>query len=149
MDPANAIDILLVEDNPQDVELTLRAFQKRNFANSLFVVKDGVEALDFIFCRGKYAQLGTIQSPKLILLDLKLPKMNGLEVLRAIKADKRTRTIPIVMVTSSGEDPDINAAYQLGANSYVEKPVDFDAFMEAISSLGLYWLLINQSPVSH
>jgi two-component system, response regulator len=149
MDPANAIDILLVEDNPQDVELTLRAFQKRNFANTIFVVKDGAEALDFIFCRGQYAQLGEIHSPKLILLDLKLPKMNGLEVLRAIKEDKRTRAIPIVMVASSGEDPDINAAYQLGANSYVEKPVDFDAFMEAISSLGLYWLLINQTPVSH
>jgi two-component system, response regulator len=149
MDPVSAIDILLVEDHPQDVELTLKGLQKRSFADLLFVVGDGAEASDFIFCRGNYAQLGKIHSPKPILLDLKLPKMNGLEVLRAIKEDKRTSAIPAVMVNSSGEDPDINAAYQLGANSYVEKPVDFDAFVEAICSPGLYWLLLSQSPVSH
>jgi two-component system, response regulator len=149
MGHTNAIDILLVEDNPQDVELILMAFKKHHFANSWFVVNEGEEALDFIFCRGKYAQREKIQNPKLILLDLNLPKMHGLEVLRAIKGDRRTNTIPIVMVTSSGEDPDIKAAYQLGANSYVVKPVDFDSFVEAISSLGLYWLLITQAPASN
>ncbi len=147
MTSVNAMDILLVEDNPQDAELIIRAFKKRNLANSLFVAEDGAEALDYIFCRGKYAKDEAVHHPKLVLLDLKLPKLNGLEVLRAIKKDERTRSIPVLVVTSSKEDSDIKAAYQLGANSYVVKPVDFDAFMEAISSLGLYWLLVNQAPV--
>ncbi len=146
MEPVQAIDILLVEDNPQDIELTIRALKKRNFANSVHVVEDGAEALDYLFSRGKYSRRDAGKNPRLVLLDLKLPKLNGLEVLRVIKADPRTRSIPIVMVTSSREDPDINSAYELGANSYVVKPVDFDAFVEAMSSLGLYWLLVNQAP---
>lgn len=146
MEPMQAIDILLVEDNPQDIELTIRALKKRNFANSVYVVEDGTAALDFLFGRGKYSPRDAGKNPRLVLLDLKLPKMNGLEVLRILKEDPRTRSIPVVMVTSSREDPDINAAYELGANSYVVKPVDFDAFVEAMSSLGLYWLLVNQAP---
>lgn len=144
MDNAMAVDILLVEDNPQDVELTTRALKNQNLANRLYVVEDGAEALDFIFCRGAFEGRDLRNPPKVILLDLKLPKVNGLEVLRAIKQDERTRTIPVVIVTSSREDPDIKAAYSLGANSYVVKPVDFDAFADAMSKLGLYWLLINQ-----
>jgi two-component system, response regulator len=138
------LDILLVEDNPQDVELTIRALKKKNLANRVYVVEDGAEALDFLFSRGKYAKRDGSQRPKVVLLDVKLPKLNGLEVLRAIKGDERTRGIPVLMVTSSREDPDIRTAYQLGANSYVVKPVDFEAFMEAMSNLGFYWLLINQ-----
>ncbi len=139
------IDILLVEDNPQDAELTIRALKGRNLAKRLLVVEDGAEALDFVFCRGQYVDRQMTHSPKVILLDVRLPKLNGLEVLREIKADKRTRSIPVVMVTSSREDPDIKAAYELGANSYVVKPVEFDAFMDAMSNLGLYWLLVNQT----
>ena len=145
MDPAGSIDILLVEDNPQDVELTIRALKKHNLANSVFVVGDGAEALDFMFNRGKYSARTANGNPKVVLLDLKLPKLNGLEVLRTLKGEESTRTIPVVMVTSSREDPDIHKAYQLGANSYVVKPVEFDAFMEAMSCIGLYWLLINQT----
>ena len=144
MNDLDAVDILLVEDNPRDVELTLRALKKRNLANRVFVVEDGAEALNFIFCRGQYAQREVGHPPKVILLDLKLPKVNGLEVLRAIRADEQTRRIPVVMVTSSGEGPDIKAAYELGANSYVVKPVEFDAFQEAVSRLGFYWLVVNQ-----
>jgi two-component system response regulator len=140
------IDILLVEDNLHDAELTIRAFKKRNFANRLYVVEDGADALDFIFCRGRYAERDIAHPPKVVLLDLKLPKLNGLEVLREIKADQRTRQIPVVMVTSSREDPDIRTAYEFGANSYVVKPVEFDAFIEAMSHLGFYWLLVNQVP---
>lgn len=140
------VDILLVEDNPRDAELTMRALKKRSIANPLHVVEDGAEALDFVFCRGVYAGRECSMPPKVILLDLKLPKLSGLEVLKAIKSDDRTRAIPVVVVTSSREDPDIKAAYALGANSYVVKPVDFDAFLEAMSSLGLYWLLVNQPP---
>ena len=146
MNHLDPIDILLVEDNPRDAELTIRALKKRNFANRLFVVEDGAEALDFIFCRGQYVERKMTHPPKVILLDIKLPKLNGLEVLREIKTDERTRQIPVVMVTSSAEDPDIKTAYQLGANSYVVKPVGFDEFMEAMSQLGFYWLLINQAP---
>jgi len=135
----NQVDILLVEDNPRDAELTIRALKKRNLANQFFVAEDGVEALKFIF-----GQEELINRPKGVLLDLKLPKLNGLEVLKAIKADERTRTIPVIMVTSSREDPDIQTAYALGANSYVVKPVDFEAFVEAISQLGFYWLLVNE-----
>jgi two-component system, response regulator len=143
---SQVMDILLVEDNPQDAELTIRALRKNKLANQLIAVEDGAEALDFIFCRGKYAAREIGATPKVILLDLKLPKVSGLEVLRALKHDERTRGIPVVILTSSQEDPDIKTAYALGANSYVVKPVDFDAFAEAVSSLGLYWLLVNQPP---
>ena len=146
MTDTEAVDILLVEDNPQDAELTIRALKKHNLANRLITVEDGAQALDFIFCRGKYATRELSHSPKVVLLDLKLPKVSGLEVLRALKQDERTRSIPVVVVTSSREDPDIKTAYSLGANSYVVKPVDFDAFAESVSSLGLYWLLVNQPP---
>ena len=146
MTDTDAVDILLVEDNPQDAELTIRALKKHNLANRLITVEDGAQALDFIFCRGKYATRELSHSPKVVLLDLKLPKLSGLEVLHALKQDERTRAIPVVIVTSSREDPDIKTAYGLGANSYVVKPVDFDAFAEAVSSLGLYWLLVNQPP---
>ena len=142
----DVVDILLVEDNPQDAELTIRALKKRNLADHLLVVEDGVEALDFIFCRGKYAGRAVAQPPKVVLLDLKLPKLDGLGVLRTIKADERMCKIPVVMVTSSNQDLDIRAAYELGVNSYVVKPVNFDSFVEAMSYLGLYWLLVNQPP---
>lgn len=144
MDNSSVIDILLVEDNPQDAELTIRAIKKRNLVNPIHVVEDGAEAMDFIFCRGAYACRESLGPPRVILLDLKLPKVSGLEVLKAVKSDDRTRAIPVVVVTSSQEDPDIKAAYALGANSYVVKPVGFDAFLDAMSNLGLYWLLINQ-----
>jgi two-component system response regulator len=146
VDAINAVDILLVEDNPQDAELTIRALKKHNLANRLFAVEDGAEALDFIFCRGKYAARNLGDSPKVVLLDLKLPKVNGLEVLRALKENERTRSVPVVIVTSSKEDPDIKAAYALGTNGYVVKPVEFEAFADAVSKLGLYWLLVNQPP---
>jgi two-component system response regulator len=146
MNNSMAVDVLLVEDNPQDAELTVRALKKHNLANRLFVVEDGADALDFLFCRGKYAEQDMNHPPKVVLLDLKLPKVNGMEVLRAIKQDPRTRIIPVVIVTSSREDPDIKAAYELGANSYVVKPVDFDSFANAMSQLGLFWLLVNQPP---
>lgn len=140
----DTVDILLVEDNPHDAELTIRALKKRNLANRLYAVEDGAEALDFIFSRGQYAWRQGADHPKVVLLDLKLPKLNGLEVLQALKTDERTRAIPVVVVTSSNEDPDIQAAYDLGANSYVVKPVEFSAFTEAMSRIGFYWLLVNQ-----
>jgi len=140
------VDILLVEDNPRDAELTIRALKKHNITNRLIVLEDGAEALDFIFCRGKYAHREIGNHPKVVLLDLKLPKVNGLEVLRTIKTDERTRMIPVVMVTSSRQDPDIKTAYEYDANSYVVKPVDFNSFVDAMSQLGFYWLLVNQAP---
>ena len=143
MNDMKVVDILLVDDNPRDAELTIRALKKHNLANQIFVVEDGADALDFLFGRGKYTGREIVNLPKVVLLDLKLPKLNGLEVLRAIRADEQTRKIPVVVVTSSAEDPDIKAAYELGANSYVVKPVDFDAFLSAMSTLGFYWLLIN------
>ena len=146
MDAKNAVEILLVEDNPRDVELTIRAFKKRNLANNLFVVKDGADALDFVFCQGNFTDRNISMPLKVILLDLKLPKISGLEVLQALKKNEQTSTIPIVVVTSSREDPDIKKAYELGANGYVVKPVDFDAFSEAVTRLGLFWLLVNQPP---
>lgn len=146
MNAVDGVDILLVEDNPRDAELTVRALKKRNLANKIFVARDGAEALDFIFCRGKYAQRDMITPPKVVLLDLKLPKVNGLEVLQAIKTNEQTHTIPVVILTSSREDPDIKAAYELGANSYVVKPVEFDAFVEAMNHVGFYWLLVNEAP---
>lgn len=139
--PMEPVDILLVEDNPNDVELTLRALKKRQLADAIAVVEDGAKAMEFLFERGQ-----GVRGPKVVLLDLKLPKVNGLEVLRAIKADERTRRTPVVVLTSSQQDPDIRAAYDLGANSYVVKPVVFEAFMEAVGKLGCYWLLVNQVP---
>lgn len=145
MKPVDIVEILLVEDNPQDAELTVRGLRKRNLANQLFMVEDGAEALDYIFGQGKYAYRGHLNNLKVVLLDLKLPKIDGLQVLKAIKSDERTYMIPVVIMTSSNEDPDIKAAYELGANSYVVKPVDFDEFMVAMSQVGLYWLLVNQT----
>jgi len=139
----NAVEILLVEDNPRDAELTIRALKKKNLANSLYHVEDGVEALDFLFARGRYSDRDINETPKVVLLDLKLPRIDGLEVLTAIKADERTQAIPVVIITSSAEDPDVKKAYQLGANSYVIKPVQFDAFMEAMVRVGIYWLMVN------
>jgi two-component system response regulator len=146
MNALSAVDILLVEDNPQDAELTVRALKKKNLANRLVVIEDGAAALDFFFCRGEFSSRSPGNAPQVVLLDLKLPKVSGLEVLKAMRSDERTRSIPVVVVTSSREDPDIKAAYALGANSYVVKPVDFDAFAEAVSSIGLYWLMVNQPP---
>ncbi len=137
------IEVLLVEDNPRDAELTIRAFKRNRLADRLFHVQDGAEALDFLFGRGKYEGRSTGTLPRVILLDLKLPKMNGLQVLQRIKSDPELQTIPVVVVTSSAEDPDLEAAYQLGANSYVIKPVQFEVFMEAMSRLGIYWLTAN------
>lgn len=139
------IDILLVEDSLQDAELTIRAFKKYNLSNNIIRVEDGAEALDFLFCKGKFAGRSAQNNPKVILLDLKLPKVNGLEVLEKIKNDPDLKTIPVVILTSSNEDPDIKKAYAIGANSYVVKPVEFEKFIEAIKNLGYYWLLINQS----
>jgi two-component system response regulator len=141
------VEILLVEDNPADAELTLRALKKRNLANRVIRVYDGEEALDFIFARGQYSARQIENKPRVILLDLKLPKVDGLEVLRAVKSDPRTQVIPVVMLTSSKEEKDIIESYRLGANSYIVKPVDFDKFLAAVDELGLYWLLINQPPV--
>ena len=140
------VEILLVDDNPTDVELTLRAFKARNFANQVFVARDGAEALDFFFGDGSHPLRDIGVVPKVVLLDLKLPKVDGLEVLRRLKADERTRAIPVVILTSSREEPDIAAAYRLGANSYIVKPVDFEAFARAVSEVGLYWLLLNEPP---
>jgi two-component system, response regulator len=141
---ANEVEILLVEDNPSDVELTLRALKKHNLANKVLVVKDGVEALEFIFATGAYAHRNVESGPKVILLDLKLPKVDGLEVLRRIKSNELTKDIPVVVLTSSKEEQDIVGSYKLGVNSYIVKPVDFDKFVHAVSLLGLYWLLLNQ-----
>src|ERR1700751_5576385 len=140
------VEVLLVEDNPSDAELTIRALKKNNLANKVHHVKDGDEALDFIFGQGNYSYRKVENMPKVILLDLKMPKVNGIEVLRILKTDLRTKKIPIVILTSSKEDPDIQTCYQLGVNSYVVKPVNFDGFLKAVSDLGLYWLLINQPP---
>lgn len=138
--------ILLVEDNPDDVELTLRAFRKYNINNSMEVVRDGAEALDYIFATGKYAERDTKDMPVVILLDLKLPKVDGLEVLRHIRNDERTKLIPVVILTTSEDDKDIVKSYNLGANSYIRKPVDFTQFTEAMRQLQLYWLLLNEPP---
>ena len=142
----NQVEILLVEDNPNDVELTLHAFVKNNLTNPVHVVRDGAEALEFIFCTGAYQNCSIVNSPKVILLDLKLPKVDGLEVLRRVKADPITRVIPVVVLTSSREERDIVESYKLGVNSYITKPVDFEQFIEAIRTIGLYWLLLNQPP---
>ena len=142
-----SVEILLVEDNPNDVQLTLHAFTKHNLVNQTYVVRDGAEALDFLFCRGQFAGRSMAQRPRIVLLDLKLPKVDGLEVLRRVKGDPRTQMIPVVVLTSSREERDIVESYQLGVNSYIVKPVDFEQFTESVRTLGLYWLLINRPPV--
>jgi len=141
------IEILLVEDNPDDVELTLHALRKEKLANNIHVARDGEEALDFLFCNGAHVERSFELPPRLVLLDLKLPKVDGMEVLRRLKSDARTRTIPVVILTSSKEERDLMNGYGLGANSYIQKPVDFDQFRETIKNVGLYWLVINQVPV--
>lgn len=146
MTEVNEVEILLVEDNPHDVEMTLRALKKQNLANKVHVVKDGAEALDYLFANNIYADRNMSQSPKLILLDLKLPKVDGLEVLRQVKSDERTKTIPVVVLTSSREEQDMIESYKLGVNSYIVKPVDFDKFLDSVGELGFYWLLLNEQP---
>jgi two-component system, response regulator len=143
---ANEIEILLVEDSPDDLEMTLRALRKARLANNIHVARDGAEALEFIFALGPHAGRNVENGPKVILLDLKLPKVDGLEVLRRVKADPRTKIIPVVALTSSKEQPDVAECYKLGVNSYIVKPVDFERFAAAVSELGMYWLLLNQPP---
>ena len=138
--------ILLVEDNPDDEALTLRALKKNHIRNEVFIVRDGAEALDFLFCTGAYAERDPREKPHMILLDLKLPKVDGLEVLRRIRADERTRLLAVVILTSSNEEQDLLEGYKKGANSYIRKPVDFNQFAEAIHQLGLYWLVLNERP---
>lgn len=140
------VEILLVEDNPNDAELAMRALKENNLSNSLRWVKDGAEALDFIFATGAYKGRDVDQPPKLIMLDLRLPKVDGLEVLKKIKADERSRQIPVVVLTSSKEDRDIVDSYRLGVNSYISKPVEFEEFMKTVAELGLYWLILNRPP---
>ena len=144
--PTEAVEILLVEDNQADVELTLHAFGQDNLGNRIFVVRDGEEALDYLFCRGAYSARFIERPPKLVLLDLKLPKVDGLEVLCTLKSDPRTKSIPVVILTSSKEQKDLIDGYNLGVNSYIQKPVQFDQFRETVRQLHLYWLLVNQPP---
>ena len=139
------IDVLLVEDNPYDAELTLYALQARNFANSIYHVRDGQEALDFIFAEGKYTERKTAKPPKLVLLDLKMPKINGVEVLEELKKHEASKTILVVVLTSSNEDIDIDRCYKLGVNSYIVKPVEFDAFSKVVAELGFYWMMLNKT----
>jgi len=146
MTPIDDVEILLVEDNPNDVELTMRALQKQNLAGKVFVVKDGAEALDFMFAKGSFVHRKIENRPKVILLDLKLPKVDGIEVLRRIKADDRTKHTPVVMLTSSQEERDVLDTYKLGVNSYIVKPVDFSNFVHAVSELGVYWGILNKIP---
>lgn len=146
MSDHDAVEILLVEDNPNDAELTLRALKKHNLANHVVHVTDGAEALDFLFARGAFTARRIGDGPRVIILDLKLPKVDGLEVLKAVKNDPVTRGIPVVVLTSSREESDIVESYRLGVNSYIVKPVDFEKFVVAVRDLGLYWLLLNQPP---
>jgi CheY-like chemotaxis protein len=146
MNEFNVIELLLVEDNPQDLELALRALRKVNLANHIEVARDGAEALDIIFCEGPHAARKIADGPRVILLDLKLPKVDGLEVLKRVKSDPRTRVIPVVVLTSSKEQRDIVESYHLGVNSYIVKPVNFDGFTSAMRDLGVYWLMLNQPP---
>jgi CheY-like chemotaxis protein len=138
--------ILLVEDNPKDVKLTLHALREENLANAVQVARDGEEALDFLFCRGEFASRSFDNPPRLVLLDLKLPKVDGLEVLRAVKGDPRTKAIPVVVLTSSREESDLVESYKLGVNAYIQKPVEFDSFRQAVKHLGLFWLVVNEPP---
>jgi CheY-like chemotaxis protein len=145
---ATPVEILLVEDNPDDVELALYALRKNNLANCIRVARDGEEALDFIFCRGAFSDRTFENPPRVVLLDLKLPKVDGLEVLRAMKGDPRTKAVPVVVMTSSKQQRDMIDGYHLGVNSYIQKPVDFKQFQDIIKELGFYWLVINQFPPS-
>jgi two-component system response regulator len=145
---ADLVEILLVEDNPMDLKLALHAFQHHSVVNNIQVARDGAEALDFLFGTGAFAGRDVTQRPRVILLDLKLPLIDGLEVLERVRADPRTRTIPVVVLTSSRQEPDIERCYRLGVNSYIVKPVDFDKFLEVSRQLGFYWLLLNQAPAS-
>jgi len=147
-DPTTVVDILLVEDNPTDAELCIRALKKHKFANHLIWLKDGQEALDFLFAAGAYKERAIKNSPRVVLLDLRLPKVDGLEVLRKVKADDRLKMIPIVVLTSSKEDKDVAECYKLGANSFIAKPVAFEEFSDVVERLGLYWLLVNRPPVN-
>src|SRR5580698_8957160 len=146
MNETSIVELLLVEDNPEDLKMTLRALKKANLANHIHVARDGEEALQFIFCEGEYAGRKIENTPKVILLDLKLPKVDGKEVLQRIKSDPRTKTIPVVVLTSSKEQNDVVESYQLGVNSYIVKPVNFEGFVTAVQQLGMYWLLLNQPP---
>lgn len=141
--------ILLIEDNPDDEALTLRALRKNNVANEVAVVRDGAEALDYLFCHGRYAERDIRMQPAVTLLDLKLPKVDGLEVLKQIRANPATQLLPVVILTSSKEEQDIVTGYRLGANSYIRKPVDFEQFVVAVHNLGLYWLVLNEIPPAH
>lgn len=145
---SHAVEVLLVEDNTVDAEQTLRALRGKGLRNPLVVVEDGAEALDFLFARGKWSHRDVASGPKMILLDLRLPRVDGLEVLRQVKSDERTRVIPVVILTSSRQDPDIQRCYDLGANSYIVKPVDFDKFAKSVAEIGFYWLLLNEPPRS-
>lgn len=146
MNDRNVVELLLVEDNPQDLELALRALRKANLANRIHVARDGAEALDFVFCEGNHAGRNIADGPNVILLDLKLPKIDGLGVLRRLKGDQRTKVIPVVVLTSSREQRDVIESYELGVNSYIVKPVNFEQFAGAVRDLGLYWLVLNQPP---
>jgi two-component system response regulator len=141
-----AVEILLVDDNLNDVELMIRALKKINLANKVVHLKDGVEGIDFLFGKGKYSSRNINNKPKVVLLDLKMPRMDGLEVLEKVKANEHTKSIPIVILTSSKEDPDVRRAYELGVSSYIVKPVDFNNFSKAVAELGFYWLLLNEPP---
>jgi len=142
-------DILLVEDSEDDAELAIHALRQERLANNIFIARDGQEALDFLFCRGPFASRSFDRPPKLVLLDLKLPKVDGIEVLKQLKNDPRTRAIPVVILTSSKEERDLVRSYDLGANSYIPKPVDFEQFRQTVKTLGLYWMMINQRPAVH
>jgi len=144
--PNEEVEILLVEDSPEDVELTMHALRRAKLANQIHLARDGEEALDFLFCRNAYRERAPAPNVRLVLLDLKLPKVDGQEVLRQIKADPSTRSIPVVVLTSSKEERDLMQSYQLGVNSYIQKPVDFDRFREVIEQIGLYWLVVNEVP---
>jgi two-component system, response regulator len=145
MSALEQVEILLVEDNPQDAEMTMRALRKRNLANQLHWVKDGEEALEYLFCSGRYAGRNPGQPPRLVLLDIKMPKVDGIEVLRRVKGSE-LKSVPVVVMTSSNEERDVLESYRLGANSYIVKPVEFEAFIETVSKIGLYWVLTNRVP---
>jgi two-component system response regulator len=142
-------DILLVEDTQEDADLTIHALRRENLANNIFIARDGEEALDFLFCRGAFAERSLDHPPKLVLLDLKLPKVDGIQVLKEIKSDPRTRAIPVVILTSSKEERDLVHGYDLGVNSYIQKPVDFEQFRQMVKTVGLYWMVINQRPAAN